>query len=469
MRHGRAHLTGIIFLALSFHILSLWVCAEAHALSVEEERAMGREFLTEIKKHFELIEDNFADGYINELGQYITKSVETKFFPFHFYIIKHHALNAFAGPGGHVFLFSGLIEEMDCADELVAVISHEAAHVSARHLSHRIERGKRIGIATMAGMLAGILIGGTAAKALVTGSAAAGVQAQLGYSRDDERQADQLGFKYAANAGFDPKGMLTVLKKIQKGGWLGSSKIPPYLRTHPSGPERMSNIDTLLSAYKTIPPKGESERFRRLFPFFKTVVRATSLEPHEAERQFMLDLAEGELKEDSRAALSHFGLGIVYKEMSELDLAIQHLRKALKKEPDFVPILANLGEAYQMNGQDREAIRVLDKARELDSSDRTTIFLLGVSYENLHQYRRAVRLFERLISLKPVNKEVYYHLGLSYGRQNRLGLAHYNFGLYFKELGEKKKARFHFRKAEELSRENPALEKRIRQAMEEMG
>jgi len=186
---------------------------EAVAMSIEDERKMGEKFLISIKKQFRFVEDDFSNRFIRELGHYLVKPVETKPFPFRFYIIEHSTLNAFAGPGGHIFIFTGLIEVMKEVDELAAVLCHEIAHVTARHLSERVERSKKISIATMAGMLAAILIGGEAAGAIMVGSQAAGMQAMLGYSRDDERQDDQLGFKYMSETGFAPSAMIDVLEK----------------------------------------------------------------------------------------------------------------------------------------------------------------------------------------------------------------------------------------------------------------
>jgi tetratricopeptide (TPR) repeat protein len=130
-------------------------------------------------------------------------------------------------------------------------------------------------------------------------------------------------------------------------------------------------------------------------------------------------------------------------------------------------ILKNLGEAYQMSGQNREAISVLELALKQDADDKSALFLVGLSYENLEQYEKAISIFERLTSFKPVENAVYYHLGLSYGRQDKLALAHYNFGLYFKRLGQIQKARFHFRKAHSLSENDPALRKKILKEIEE--
>ena len=87
-----------------------------------------------------IIEDDFAVQYINELGQYLLRPIETQFFPFRFYILKEYTMNAFAAPGGHLFFFSGLIEMTEEVDELAAVVCHEIGHITARHLAHRIEQ-----------------------------------------------------------------------------------------------------------------------------------------------------------------------------------------------------------------------------------------------------------------------------------------------------------------------------------------
>ena len=450
----------ITSLCLAFSSFSFPISA-AFALSIQDEKKMGQEFLVQIRKHFEFADDDFANKFFNDLGHYLIRPMNPKYFPFDFYIIKNNDLNAFAAPGGHVFFFSGLIEVMDSIDELASVMCHEIGHVSARHIAQRIEQSKIINIATLAGVLAGILIGGPAAGALITGSQAAGVQAQLNYSRDDERQADQLGCKYTQLSCFDPKGMISTLEKLESGRF-GPTHFPTYLLTHPTGPERMSNLDSLLTDYVPGPPNREVEHFRALFPFFKTIIRAKCMDPDDAERLFKL-----ELKKRPASSQAHFGLGIVYMKKAEIPEAKQHLEKALEGYPRAIPVLTNLGEAYQLSGQDREAIRVFKKALDLDKGSGSALYLLGISYENLDQYDDAIQIFERLASVTPVKHEVYYHLGISHGRQNRLMLAHYNFGLYFKKTGRREKARFHFRKAKDLSRNNPALQEKIRQAMEE--
>jgi predicted Zn-dependent protease len=446
--------------ALFFNVhLGGW---SALALSLEDERIAGEQFVASIRKQFDLVDDDFVVDYINDLGHYLVQFLGTRYFPFRFYVLNDGTLNAFAGPGGHIFIFSGLLIGMDRVDELAAVLSHEMGHVSARHISARIEQNKMIALATLLGMLAGALVGGKAAGAIMTGSVAAGMQKQLNYSREDERQADQLGFKYMEASGFDPAGMIDLIKRLERAQFVGPDAVPPYLLTHPGGSERIATTETMLSDYVPRPNSPEIEKYRKLFPYLKAILRALSTDPQDAERLF-----ESDLKKDPQSAPAHFGLGIVLKQRSEYAGAIDHFEKALEQEPDALPILRHLGEAYQLQGQDRRAIRVFERALEIDSLDKGSLFLLALSRQSLEEYGEATRIYERLATMEPVKNEVFYNLGLSYGRQNKLALAHYYFGIYFKNLGELEKAKFHFQTADSFPGNDPALSNRIQRAMKE--
>ncbi|RJR33262.1 MAG: hypothetical protein C4576_28380 [Desulfobacteraceae bacterium] len=447
-----------LFFSLVLFLLPFCSVGPAGALSVQDESVMGQKFVESVKKQFDLLDDDFAAGYLNDLGQYLVQAAETRPFPFQFYVIDDNTLNAFAGPGGHVFMFSGLISTMSTIDELAAVLCHEAAHVTARHLSERMDQAQKIGYATMAGMLAGILVGGKAGSAIASGTVAASIQKQLGYSREDERQADQLGFQYMLRSGFDPSGMIATLTNLEKGQFHGADVIPPYLLTHPGGTERISNIESMLSTSPKTENREERKKYQELFPYFRTVVRARSGEPHEVEAEFRKELAK-----DPDSPLALFGLGVHWQERSEHDKAIESFQKALRSGPDSLPIMRKLAESYQLKGMDKAAVEILEKAVKADNRDRASLLLLAKSYQNMEEHTKAIRIFERLLLLKPVKDEIYHSLGVSYGRENRLGLAHYNFGIYFKKLGEKSKAMFHFQKAEGFAGGDPALTEKIRE------
>jgi predicted Zn-dependent protease len=450
----------ILFIMIAVLCLSLLYGSECEALlSIEEESKIGQSFVMSVANEFEIVQDYFVNQYITDLAQALIAPLEDRPFPFRFYIINNPTLNAFAGPGGHIFIFSGLIMSVDSLDELVAVICHEMGHVTARHLAHRIERSQKISWATLAGMLAGILIGGDLSGAVIAGSQAAGAQAELGYSRNDERQADQLGFKYSSEVGFDPSAMIAVQKKLE-GLWLGAERPPAYLLTHPGGAERMANTEAMLVSYKPAKKGKKIVQLEANFPYFKSAIIAKYLSFQDGKKFF-----ENLLRDDPYSPIGHFGLGLVWQERSEFRKAVDNFKIALESQPRSLIILRYLAEAYQMEGDNREAIRVLHRAMEMDSRDRGTLFLLAMSYQNLDANDKAIPIFERLAGLRPVSLDVYYQLGVSYGRLNQLGRAHFNFGTYYMKMGNLKEAKFHFTKASSYSNKDPALQRRIEEAM----
>ena len=429
-------------------------------LSPEEETELGERFLINIRSQYELSDYPYIVQYINELGSYLGRQIEVPYFPLNFYIVKEDDINAFAAPAGHVFTFSGLIKVTDDVDELAAVLAHELGHVSARHLAVRIERSKKIGMATMAGVLAGILAGGKAAGALTTGSIAAGIQAELGYSREDERQADQLGFKYGHSASFDPRGMVSVLKKIQRESGYRTGEIPPYLLTHPGAPERMAAIEVMLQGYEKPPDTDKTKELRARFPVFRTMLVALCHDKEAATKEFRKGLSA-----DPESFMAHYGLGLVLEREGLADEALNHLKIALRQEPGSVPIMYAMGETYQTSGQYENSISILNKALEQSPNDKGIMYLLGLSFQHLEQYDHASRIFERLTFLPPVKDRVYYNLGLVYGRQGKLALAHYNLGIYSTKLNKREEALFHFEKAKGLAGSEPALQEKIDKAL----
>ena len=449
-----------ILITALFIISTTPVKSLASFLSPEEETELGRRFLISITSHYEPSDYPYIVQYINNLGRYIGHQIEVPYFPLNFYVIKENGLNAFAAPGGHVFIFSGLIKVMENVDELASIFAHELGHVSARHLASRIERSKKIGMATMAGILAGILAGGKAAGALMTGSIAAGIQAELGYSREDERQADQVGFKYTHGSGFDPEGIISVLKKIQRERGYGSGEIPPYLLTHPGTPERMANIDVMLQGYKRMPEPDRTKELRANFPIFHTMVMALYHDKEDAKRVF-----KKRLLADPESILANYGLGLLLQREGLIDEALNYLKIALREKPDSIPIMFAIGKAYHESGQCENSVTILKEALKISPKDKEIMYLSALSLQTLEHYGQASRIYERLTYLPPVKGKVYYNLGLVYGRQGKLALAHYNLGIYFTRLRRREKALFHFKKAKGLAGSDLALKEKIDKAL----
>ena len=190
----------------------------AHAnLTTNEEKELGKKLMLYVKQNLVLIEDPSIINYVDKIGRNIVAQLPFPPFDFNFYVVKEDVYNAFAAPAGHVFINSGLLAAMESEEELAGILGHEIAHVLCRHISEQIERSKKIGLATLAGVLAGIFLGGSAdaAGAITTSSIAAGQSLTLKYSRENEKEADQVGLKYLTKAGYCSEGLLKMLQKIR--------------------------------------------------------------------------------------------------------------------------------------------------------------------------------------------------------------------------------------------------------------
>jgi tetratricopeptide (TPR) repeat protein len=145
--------------------------------------------------------------------------------------------------------------------------------------------------------------------------------------------------------------------------------------------------------------------------------------------------------------------------------AIDHFEMALKGAPDLTPILIELAEAYQLQGQDRKAIEIAERVLRTDERNKAALYLTGSSYQNLEDFSKATVFYERLLTMRPVKDEVFYNLGVCYGRQGKLAVAHYNTGVYFLKTYDFQTARYHFLKADQLAGNDQGLKNRIHEAM----
>jgi len=255
-------------------LLSLVLCLclllagldQASGLSVLEEEKLGKTVMIRIREQLRFVDDQVLTSYIENIGHKL--AAEFSFMPFktEFYLIADSQINAFAAPGGTVVLTAGLLEIADSVDELAGVLAHELAHVSRRHLAQQFEQGTKIGLASLIGALAGMLVAAAVGapelgQAMMMGSLGAGQTAMLAYSREHETEADRLGTKIMEKLGYTPQGQLTVLEKIKAAQTLQGVQAPAYLLTHPGTNERIAFLKTVRGDKPPRPDRPGRELF----------------------------------------------------------------------------------------------------------------------------------------------------------------------------------------------------------------
>jgi len=440
---------------------------DALALTTEEEKKLGKRILLEMEKKVEWVRDLTLQTFLERLGYTLVAQVGPTPFEFKFYLINAPDPNAFAIPGGYIFVTTGLIVLAENEHEVAAVLSHEIAHVTQRHVAQMIERSKRLNIATLAAILAGVLAGGGGAgsEAAVTMATATAEALALKYTREMETDADQNSLHYVIKAGYDPNGMITFLNKIYKSSLTSAPKVPAYLSTHPAIESRISFVENLLHSGPM--PKGP---FKTVGNFKKIQAKAfvEEREPHVAIAHYQ-SLVESNPKDFE----GYYGLGLAYRKMGRLDKSVEAFQKARALAPEDMDTLRELGIVYFLSGKLDQAIENLEAIQSIprtgpdQGGDLLGLYYLGRGYQERGDFAKALPLFLKIQKEAPEFLEVYHNLGSVYGRMGQKGLSHLYFGKYFKLRGERNNALLHFRRAFDLlERGSPESEEAQRQIKE---
>ncbi|HET9228434.1 MAG TPA: M48 family metalloprotease [Thermoanaerobaculia bacterium] len=243
----RAPLASLLISALLLSGCTLNPATGGHQLNFfgeESEIEMGREADAEIVTTVGIYDDPLLQAYIQDLGMEIAAASERPHLPWSFKILDDPAVNAFALPGGFIYVTRGLMAHMGSEAELASVIGHEVGHVTARHGVNQMSKG----------ILASVGLG--VAAILDEDLAAWAFAGQVGlsllflhYGRDDERQADDLGLRYSVRAGYDPREMpelfrvLDAVSKVE-----GAGDLPSWLASHPDPGARRKRIEEQVAA-----------------------------------------------------------------------------------------------------------------------------------------------------------------------------------------------------------------------------
>jgi predicted Zn-dependent protease len=201
----------------------------------KDEVEIGRQADREVVASIGLYDDAQAQAYVSRLGKKLAAASERPNLPWSFKVVDDPAVNAFALPGGFIYVTRGLMTHLQSEAELVAVMGHEIGHVTARHGADQMTKAQLANI----GLGVGAILSG---RGDIAGLASQGVQLLfLKYGRDDERQADDLGLRYLVHAGYDPRPMVEVFDTLERvSATEGGGRVPTWLATHPAPGDRRS-------------------------------------------------------------------------------------------------------------------------------------------------------------------------------------------------------------------------------------
>jgi len=420
--------------------------------SIEDEAELGRKFNVLMRSRFPLVYDPIVLEQVRDILTRVRGTLPPQPFDITVGVLRDDSVNAFAAPAGYVFVNSGLILAMHSEDELAAVLAHEMAHVTERHLASNIERSKAINLATLAGVLAGVMLGGgsDAGEALAVGSMAGGQAAALKYSRDDEREADHLGLQYLSRAGYDPEGMARAFERIKERQRLtGAGSVPAYMSTHPGVTERIDYIRQVARRLQG----GESRdvepspRYRKV----QTLLRARYTEARSAWNFFQ--------RYEGDPCLRRLGSGIAAARLNRVDRAKELLKGAPPCEEISSLWHREVGRFHFRLGQFDLALSHLDKALRKSPEDYMALFFQARILGEKGRTSQAVEALRKVLGYVPQDPEVHRTLGRIMGRSGDAfsGYLHYAYAALYRN--NKERCSKYLDKVRELARTSPQKRK----------
>ena len=220
--------------------------AAACGVSTQQEVQMGQEYSAQINQQLPVVQDAEINRYVNVLGDSIANLADSRGLDYHFYVINAAEVNAFAVPGGFIYVNRGLIDRTQNLSQLAGVLGHEIGHVVRRHSVKQMEKAQGANIGVVLGCtLLNVCGSGAAQAAINIGGSALFAK----FSRDDERQADEEGVKNVVRAGISPKGipdMFRILLAEQKSN---PGAVAGWFATHPGEEERIAETEALIAKY----------------------------------------------------------------------------------------------------------------------------------------------------------------------------------------------------------------------------
>ncbi|MCK5836914.1 MAG: M48 family metalloprotease [Desulfobacula sp.] len=431
------------------------------AISIPDENKAAKKFMAMVKKQHMILNDPIANHMIDQVGHHLLSFLPPQPFDYSFYIVDDDVFNAFASAGANIFVYRGLITSLDSIDELAGIIGHEIAHAVSRHVSESIDRSKFLNIGTLAGMLAGAIIGsqsdGDVGATLMTGSMALSHTAMLAFTRENETEADEKGIMFLKKSCFSPEGLLSGLMKIRASDYRGSESIPDYVKTHPGTGERIAHVETILSGY--VPPKDKvpcPEDFRFDMVKYRLLGLYAEIKP-------TFDQTTNQLKNDpptADAAALHYGMGLICARKSMGEDAIAHLKKALSIHLFDPMILVEMGRIYLQNEEPEKALAALNGIESDPVVGLMVKFHQAAAHLELRHLSEARTLFNTVIKTAPtVYPKAYYHLANILSLENKKGLSHYYLGLYYAEINTYKTAIVHLNKALDKLKDDADIKK----------
>jgi predicted Zn-dependent protease len=332
----------------------------AAVLSQSDEYRLGAMVAHELRDQSALIEDPEVSEYINSVGMRLASQSAEGGKHFQYFVIKDTAINAFAVPGGFVFINAGLMLATTTESELAGVMAHETAHVTQHHIARMLADQSKQSITSVAAVLAAILLGAIGGGQAVEGGLAAAqgmaVQHQINFTRDNEMEADRVGIGFLAGAGFDPNAMAGFFETMSRHEGLAATYIPAMLIDHPMSSDRVAEARARAAQFP-----AHKVQDSQSYELIRERVRVlTTTGDVDLATQYAQKIAHGA---DSLG--NRYGEALALMNSNRAEEAVKILTPLMHEHEDLTLLHAALGQAQAKAGHVKEALVTFQRAERL--------------------------------------------------------------------------------------------------------
>ena len=248
--------------------------------STRDDVQAGQQAAQQVEQQMPILRDSYIDNYVESVGRRLVAAIPPEFshpeFRYSFQVVNARDINAFALPGGPMYVNRGMIEAARSEGEMAGVMAHEISHVALRHATAQATETQKYQIGSVLGQIAGAVIGGPLGGVVGAGSQIGFGAAALKYSRKYETQADILGAQIMARAGYDPRDLANMFRTIEQQG--GGRSGPEWLSSHPNPGNRYERINQEAAMLRVSPSRGDSREFQQVQARLRGGGRAPSME-----------------------------------------------------------------------------------------------------------------------------------------------------------------------------------------------
>jgi beta-barrel assembly-enhancing protease len=363
-RAPRRSLAVVVWLAVSLAAAPIGLAQESLPdlgdpsrayLSAAQERKLGESIVRQIRASGAYLNDPEVNGYLNELGNRLVTAIPGAPFDFEFFAVADPGVNAFALPGGFIGVNTGTILLTQSESELASVLGHEITHVTQHHIARSVLNQRDVWLTSLAALAAAILAArshsnssGDVAQAAMASAQGLAIQGQINFTRQNEEEADRLGFERTYLAGFDPNAMASFFERLQRASVWFEGNSPSYFHDHPETYQRIADAQARAygKPFRQVPDSLDFQMVRALLKSYEG-------EPTDAIAFFRAAIAERKFNNEVAA---QYGLVASLLRAEDFKRAQKELLKLEKIAPPHPMVEAMAGQILMQSGQLQAAI-----------------------------------------------------------------------------------------------------------------